>query len=327
MQNVWTCSLIGALLLFGCNENDLQILTIEEAFVTESYAEKNVDSLAEVTYADGKSAVFCTAKESDEVLVLDGEDGKLLKTLGGQGTEVGKFSRPNGIAISGKFLYVVERDNHRIQTFKLPGLEPAGIFGTDKLVRPYGIWISPVSESGEFDLYIADQPEDEGGFVTIFKGKNTETGPSLTFTKTFGKGTLGKVESIWGDPENDQLLIAQESKTDPHHKVYTLAGEPTDKKLGSGLFKDDPEGLVLYKPEGKSAYWICVDQGDKVTLFHVFELKTLKYITTFKGKQTANTDGICLRATSNPARLYAIDDDSRVTAFDLPNEFTPIQSQ
>ena len=326
MKPILSIGLTVIFLCSGCNE-DGEIFTIEEAFVTSSYEAKNVDSLAEKTYPDGKSLVYCTAKESNEVLVFEGNSGELLQTIGGEGVEVGKFSRPNGIAISGDFLYVVERDNHRIQIFKLPGLEPTGIFGVDKLVRPYGIWISPVSVDGKFDVYIADQPKDEGGFISIFNGTVLDPGPRLTYSKTFGKGTLGKVESIWGDPENDQLLIAQESKTNPHHKVYTLEGEPTAKTLGLGLFKDDPEGLVLYHLSGTPGYWICVDQGDKTTRFHVFERQSLKYITTFKGKQTANTDGICLRETSSSARLYAIDNDARVTAIDLPKEFTPDQNQ
>jgi hypothetical protein len=64
-------------------------------------------------------------------------------------------SVPNGIAVQGDYLFVVERDNHRVQLLSLPDFKTIGTFGEKELRSPYGIWLTE-KEPGELDVYITD---------------------------------------------------------------------------------------------------------------------------------------------------------------------------
>lgn len=52
---------------------------------------------------------------------------------------LGRLQRPNGIAIAGDVVFVVERDNARLQVFRLPDGASMGTFAAGTLVKPYGI--------------------------------------------------------------------------------------------------------------------------------------------------------------------------------------------
>ena len=71
-------------------------------------------------------------------MVYDAETGERLRTVGGPGKGPLQFSRPNGIAVFGDVLFVVERDNHRVQALQLPDFSPLGMIGKDVLRVPYG---------------------------------------------------------------------------------------------------------------------------------------------------------------------------------------------
>lgn len=73
--------------------------------------------------------------------------------MGRPGTEPGEFGYPNGIFITGDLVFVVERDNHRIQVMRLPGFRPLGFFGLDILQRPYGVAAFGDPATG-MDVYI-----------------------------------------------------------------------------------------------------------------------------------------------------------------------------
>jgi DNA-binding beta-propeller fold protein YncE len=72
-------------------------------------------------------------------------DGKFLRSIGGNGRELGQFDRPQSIAFSndGTEVYVADACNHRIQVLTLAGL-PVRSFGSagagdGQLAYPYGL--------------------------------------------------------------------------------------------------------------------------------------------------------------------------------------------
>lgn len=76
--------------------------------------------------------------------------------FGGRGSEPGKLSNPQAIAISKeKDVYVVDTGNHRIQLFKLSGefIRSIGGFGfkDDQFDSPRDIWLDSI-----IDIYVAD---------------------------------------------------------------------------------------------------------------------------------------------------------------------------
>ena len=68
-------------------------------------------------------------------------------------------------------------------------------------------------------------------------------------------------------------------------------------------------------------YWIAADQLRPLTVFHLYDRATLAPRGSFRGAVTAFTDGIALHLSPTPrfpgGAMYAVHDDSAVTAFDL----------
>ncbi len=158
-------------------------------------------------------------------MVYDGNTGRYLFTVGSEGGGPGQFKRPNGIAVHADLVFVVERDNQRVQLLRLPDFQPVTSFGPGELRNPYGLWLHEVSPN-ELEMLVTDS------FMADFR---TETLPPMhelaertkryriemfgelpkaslvgQFGDTTEAGALRMVESIAGDPFHDRLLIAEE---------------------------------------------------------------------------------------------------------------------
>lgn len=309
----------------------VQPVVLAEVFLTERDTLDNVDSPAVWHGPNGEHWILTTAKETDVMLVNDAATGTLIRKIGRTGTGRGELDRPNGVAVVGNAMLVVERDNARIQAFSLPGLESLGTFGEEQLVRPYGIAAYDVD--GAIELYVTDnyeQSEDVippdsllGERVEHFRVRVTDGGLEVehveTFGETSGEGVLRKVETIGVDPANDRVLIAEELAPDSHWKVYRLNGTFSGDVHGRGYFPQEAEGLALYACDDGGGYWIATDQGEETNTFHVFDRSTLEHLGAFSGEVTRNTDGVALTQTAFgpfPAgAFYAIHNDGNIAAF------------
>lgn len=310
----------------GGEEEDGPV-TIAEAYVTDYDRDHNVDSPAIWRRGDG-GWLFATAKVTDLVLVFDATDGSLRTSFGGEGKGRGQLDRPNGILVVDDLLFVVERNNRRVQVFSLPDLESLGTFGEDTLERPYGI-TALRKDSRAIDVYVTDQDErtnvDEElmlgsrvkQFHVVRQGDDIDATLVRAFGETSGKGVLHAVESIYADPVHDRLLIADEALDD--YKVYTLDGRFTGTVVKPPFGKNvDAEGIALYQC-GDDGYWILTEQHRKVNVFHVLDRKEFTYLGAFRGRVTRNTDGIALsQGTLGPLEggaFFAVHDDGAVAAF------------
>ncbi|WP_043690393.1 phytase [Luteimonas huabeiensis] len=310
---------------------------VEEAFLTEMTPDDNVDSPAAWTAPDGATWVFATAKSTDRVIVYDGDTGATLRHLGESGTGPGQFRRPNGVAVVDDVLLVVERDNRRVQAFSLPELAPLGSFGEDSLALPYGVWADRGDEG--IVVYVTDAymaGEDAEGedilppldqldrrvrrfAVTLADGRVAARDLGA-FGDTTPEGALRVVESIWGDPAHDRLLIAEEDETYANElKVYDLSGRYAGRTLGRDVFKAQAEGIALRSCDDGSGWWLTTEQGTGRTVFHLFDRETLDYVGGVAGAKVANTDGIWLQDATRAfpeGVLYAVHDDQGMVAFD-----------
>lgn len=321
----------------------LQPRDVAEAWESVASPDEELDSLATWTTPDGKVWVIASAKSTHRLLVYDGDTGERLRTVGGKGKAPGEFTRPNGLAVFGDRLFVVERDNHRIQVLSLPGFQSLGSFGESELRSPYGIWLME-TEPGELAAYVTD---------SFMYGERYDVVPPLhelvqrvrryrvqfdqdgrlraryagSFGDTTEEAALRVVESIGGDAANDRLLVADESRDGADGgrgstlREYTLAGRYTGRALPAGSFAAEAEGVALWDCPGGQGYWIAVDQLAPLTRFHLFDRASLDARGTFQGRRTAFTDGIALHGAAT-ARfpggvLYAVNDDVSITAFDL----------
>ena len=316
---------------------DRDVQTVAETFLTPMTPADNIDSPAAWQAPDGKVWLIGTAKATDVLVVYDGETGEELRRVGSTGTAPGQFERPNGIAVVDDLVMIVERDGRRVQVLKLPDFSPVGVFGAEDLRKPYGVWVNR-KDTG-YDVYVTDSydnGEDAAGNdilpplseldkrVRRYDVQIGSDGVKASLVASIGdtseKGALRVVESIWGDPANDRLLIAEEDETyASEFKVYDIDGRFTGTTFGRDAFKAQAEGVML-RTCGDAGWWITTEQGKQRSVFHLFDRKTLQHVGAFQGNTVANTDGIWMMQTPSAkfphGALYAVHDDQGVVAFD-----------
>ena len=311
---------------------------ITEAWISPDVRGEELDSVATWVTADGDTWLLATGKSTHRLSLFDGDTGEPLRTIGARGEAPGEFNRPNGLAVFGDVLFVVERDNHRVQLLSLPDFKPQAIFGADELRSPYGIWLHE-SAPGELEAFVTDsfmygerydvvppaeelaervrryrlRFDDQGHLDAAYLG---------SFGETDGPARLNMVESIAGDPAHDRLLVAEEDRTSPSNlHVYDFNGDWTGRSLPDGTFSGEAEGVVLWACSATGGYWLAVDQQAPLTWFHLFDRSDLEPVGSFHGEVTANTDGIALHAAATPrfpgGVLYSVHDDRAMSAFDL----------
>ena len=305
-----------------------------ERWTTTPTPVDNIDSVTTWHSPDGKAWLFASAKDVDDIVVFDADSGANLQRIGGSGTGPGQFERPNGIAVIDDLLFVVERDNHRVQVFSLPQLKPIAVFGATELKVPYGLWIEPKG-SGAYDVYVTDSYQLVDGtpppleqlservkhYRLVQQGGQIEATHVASFGDIGASGALRWVESIYGDPANGRLLIAEEyMESGSTLRVYDMAGKYLGVDLDPSHFDGQAEGIALWSCPDGSGYWLATDQRDDGNRFQVFDRGSLKHLGSFSGRNTSNTDGIHLQQQASAAFpkgvFYAVHDDKAVSAFD-----------
>lgn len=312
--------------------------TVLERYVSPESAQDELDSLATWPTEDGHTWLIATAKSTHRLVVFDADTGARLREVGGEGKAPGEFQRPNGIAVFGDLVFVVERDNRRVQVLSLPDFAPVGTFGETELRSPYGIWMTE-TEPGELEVYVTDSFMYGRKFdevpplaeldqrVRRYRVKLDQAGRlRAQYAGSFGDTTqdaaLRMVESIAGDPANDRMLIADEDRRhESTLREYSFSGKYTGRSLPQDSFGAEAEGVALWTCADGSGYWIAVDQLAPLTIFHLFDRTTLEPRGSFEGETTAHTDGVALHAATTASfpggALFAVHDDKSVSAFDL----------
>ncbi|WP_447730059.1 phytase [Pseudoxanthomonas suwonensis] len=319
-------------------DHDVPHVVVGEAFVTVATPEDNIDSPAS-WLQDGRLMLVATAKQSDRLVVYDGRTGERLREVGAPGDGPGQLRRPNGVAtVDDRYAFVVERDNHRVQMFALPGFEPLLGFGADELVQPYGLWVRRAGEGYEVlvsDAYMAG--EDAAGedivppleqldrrfrrFIVVPAGDGWRARATGAFGDTSAAGAIRVPESLFGDPDNDRLLVAEEDvPTGTRLREYDLQGRYRGRDVGASQYRAQAEGIALLRCADGSGWWVGSDQFADRTVFHLFDRRSLAHAGSFAGEVTGLTDGIWLDERGD-ARfpqgvLYASHLDQAVAAFD-----------
>lgn len=319
-------------------DHDVAHVVVKEAFVTPSTPEENIDSPAS-WLQDGKRMLVATAKATDQLVVYDGDTGQRLRTVGGTGTAPGQLQRPNGVAtVDDRYLFVVERDNHRVQMFQLPDFTPLLAFGADALQQPYGLWVQPKGEGYEVlvsDAYMAGEDAQGEDIVPPLaqldrrfrRYEVAQAGGQWTardagaFGDTGAAGAIRVPESLFGDTANNRLLVAEEDvPTGTLLREYDLQGRYLGRDVGKGQYVAQAEGIALMRCADGSGWWVASDQFADRTVFHLFDRRSLAHAGSFAGEVTGLTDGVWLDERGD-ARfpqgvLYASHLDLGVAAFD-----------
>tara|TARA_Y100000996_G_scaffold374005_1_gene323882 strand:+ start:47 stop:955 length:909 start_codon:yes stop_codon:yes gene_type:complete len=299
-------------LTIGCSSKTDVITLKNPIFVTESVMDAGMDSIG---FLMRKHVIVVTVKDKNELHVYNAMNGELKKSIKREN------AFPNGITtINDQFVLVTERDNKQVAVFN-SSMEFLGSFGNNELRSPYGITFYKQDNSSYkvlvTDSYEYNNPREDRILTWDFSIENESF--NVSKASVLGNPTLYQVESIQADKHYNTLLVAEEMEE--HHKVMVLdlmTGEVLKEDLGDFNRGNDPEGIALVINEDHQGYWICTEQSKTDNRFHLYDRKTLENFATMYLDNVSYTDGIATAYMHGKWFLYAVDNDARVAAFELP---------
>ena len=300
------------ILTIGCSSK-IDVITLKNPmFVTESVMDAGMDSIG---FLMRKHVIVVTVKDKNELHVYNAMNGELKNSIKREN------AYPNGITtINDQFVLVTERDNQQVAVFN-SSMEFLGSFGNNELRSPYGITFYKQDDNSYkvlvTDSYEYNNPREDRILTWDFNIENESF--NVSSASILGNPTLYQVESIQADKHYNTLLVAEEMKE--HHKVMALdlmTGEVLKEDLGNFNRGNDPEGIALVINKNHQGYWICTEQSKTDNRFHLYDRKTLEYLTTMYLENVSYTDGIATAYMHGKWFLYAVDNDARVAAFELP---------
>ena len=208
---------------------------------------------------DENGNIYVTDVESHRLSKFN-SDGKLVKTVGGEGGRTGQFDWPNGIALSkDNTLFVCDSDNHRIQ-----------VFDTNlKFISCFGKRGSGEGE-GEF-RYPRDLTFDPAGDVYVTDCYNHRVqvfSQNGTFLRTFGRGGSGPHElttpcSIHVD--HDYVYVVEDGNN--RVSVFYTSGEFITSFGRRGSWEgelSDPHGITI---DQDGFLYVCDYQNHRIQVF------------------------------------------------------------
>jgi 3-phytase len=251
----------------------------------------NIDSIAV-----WNNKVFVTAKSTHMIHIYNKENPDIIKKFGSFGSNPNQLNRPNGIFVKDDYLFVVERDNKRLQIFNLPSLKSVKII--TGFTKPYGIWVEKVNSI--YQVYITD--DGNKAIYKVILDEKLQTSKTILFHK-FNYSI--KLESILVDSMYKHVILSDEKK----HRIIILNMDGQFKKIiASDIFKGEPEGIALYKD-----HYIFTDQGKKYNYYHFITRNDHTYTKSLVIPTVTNTDGICVYNDD----LYVIDNDCSLVKVQL----------
>ena len=301
-----------AILIFSCNPSHQIIVLDNPMFATEPVEDAGMDSIG---FLMRKHVIVVTVKDKNEIHVYNAMNGEFKKSIKRDN------AFPNGVTtINDQFVLVTERDNKQVAVFN-SSMDFLGTFGNDELRSPYGITFYK-QEEGLYKVLVTDSyeynnPREDRILTWDFTIDNESF--NVSSATVLGNPTLYQVESIYADQHYQTLLVAEEMKE--HHKVMALdlmTGEVKKEDLGNFNRGNDPEGIALVINKDNNGYWICTEQSKTDNRFHLYDRKTLEYMNTMYLDNVSYTDGIATAYMHGKWFLYAVDNDARVVAFELP---------
>ncbi len=301
-----------AILIFSCNPSHQVIVLDNPMFATDPVEDAGMDSIG---FLMRKHVIVVTVKDKNEIHVYNAMNGEFKKSIKRDN------AFPNGVTtINDQFVLVTERDNKQVAVFN-SSMDFLGTFGNDELRSPYGITFYK-QEEGLYKVLVTDSyeynnPREDRILTWDFTIDNESF--NVSSATVLGNPTLYQVESIYADQHYQTLLVAEEMKE--HHKVMALdlmTGEVKKEDLGNFNRGNDPEGIALVINKDNNGYWICTEQSKTDNRFHLYDRKTLEYMNTMYLDNVSYTDGIATAYMHGKWFLYAVDNDARVVAFELP---------
>ena len=257
--------------------------------------------------------LFILSQDSNKIFILNALSGKYIKSLGSHGDAVGQFDTPSDMSIYDDYLFILEKDNHRIQIFSLPELKFIGIIGEVELTAPNC-------------LETIKLRKDKKNYCCVYVGDNLDNKPSrnkcyfkfilelnesgiydteVTRYEPKDNSNLGYIESIKYDGICDNLYIVDKLSKDI--KVFNF-NDQYKKTILKNYFKGNPGEINITQNR------IFIGDFSRLdNFFHIFS-RDLKHTNTLVSDKTLKNECFCIIDHNNNKILYTADEDDEILA-------------
>ncbi|GAB3261637.1 phytase [Larkinella harenae] len=253
---------------------------IQPVVITDTVRHDTDDPAIWINPADpGQSLIIGTDKDRDGALYVFDLNGKIQSDK-----VVRNLKRPNnvdvayGLLLGGKpvdIAVVTEREANQIRIFRLPDLKPVdgggiAVFTGETQRAPMGISLYTRPSDHAIFAVVGRKDGPKDGYLWQYRLEDNGSGQvKATVVRKFGMYSKKKeIESIAVDNElgyvyySDEQVGVRKYYADPDSSGRELALFAQDG------FKEDNEGISIYKTGAKTGYILVSDQG--ANQFHFF---------------------------------------------------------
>jgi len=280
----------STLLQVSCNNpktNTPATDSIKPVFVTDAVRYDSDDPAIWVNKTDpSKSLVIATDKDADGALFVYDLQGKIVKDK-----VVSNLKRPNnvdiayGLIIGGKSVDIAvttERMTHKLRVFSLPDMKPIDQGGLDMFVGEtepdfrdlmgIALYTSP---KGEIYAIVGRKNGPKEGYLGQYLLTDNGAGVKATLVRKFGSFSGKKeIEAIAVDNELGYIYYSDEQVGVKQYYADPAKGNQQLALFATEGFKEDHEGISIYKLTDSTGYILVSDQG--ANRFQVFSREGTK---------------------------------------------------
>lgn len=254
-------------LLHSCATTNSKRNALKPTVVTEKVMFDTDDPAIWINPEDAsKSVIIGTDKETGGGLYAFDLNGKIINKVTG-------LARPNnvdigyGLQISGKsvdFAVTTERETNKVKIYSVPELKEIGefsVFDGEQQRSPMGISIFKNPETQEIFVIVGRKTGPSGEYLWQYKLTDENGKLKAEVVRKFGNFSgLKEIESIAVDAELGLIYYSDEQ-----FGVHVYHADPTKGNeevllFGKGDFKEDIEGISIYKTAPGKGYILISDQ-------------------------------------------------------------------
>lgn len=283
--------IVSAMLQVACNNpqtNTVAKDAIKPIFVTDAVRYDSDDPAIWINKSDpSKSLVIATDKDADGALFVYDLGGKIVKDK-----VVPNLKRPNnvdvayGLILNGKpvdIAVTTERMTHKLRIFSLPDMKSIDQGGLDMFageaapdfrdLMGIALYTSP---KGEIYAIVGRKNGPEEGYLWQYLLEDNGSGAvKATFVRKFGSFSGKKeIEAIAVDNELGYIYYSDEQVGVKQYYADPAKGNEQLALFATEGFKEDHEGISIYKLTDSTGYIMVSDQG--ANRFQIFSREGTK---------------------------------------------------
>ena len=279
----------STLLQMACeNAQTNNIESVKPVIVTDAVRYDSDDPAIWINKNDpSKSLIIATDKDADGALFVYDLQGKTVKEK-----VVSNLKRPNnvdvayGLVLGGKpvdIAVTTERMTHKLRIFSLPDMKPIDQGGLDMFVGEtepefrdlmgIALYTSP---KGEIYAIVGRKNGPKEGYLGQYLLEDNGSGTvKATLVRKFGSFSGKKeIEAIAVDNELGYIYYSDEQIGVKQYYADPAKGNQQLALFATAGFKEDHEGISIYKLTDSTGYILVSDQG--ANRFQVFSREGTK---------------------------------------------------